>query len=128
MEKNGLLTVVAITALIAGFGSGYSVRGAQTPLAHMMQDGTMMNGAAVSEMDHAMDEMMEGLQGKTGDEFDKAFLSEMIMHHQGALDMSHAVLQSAKHEELKQFAEKIISAQSAEIEQMRQWHSAWYAR
>jgi len=80
--------------------------------------------------DEAMSENMRGmtmsLEGKSSDEFDKAFISEMIVHHQGAIDMANAALKNAKHQEIKDLANAIISAQTKEINQMKEWQSAWY--
>ncbi len=126
MEKNQHI-IIALLILIIGFGAGYIARGSQTPEAgrHMMSNGSMMDDNGMG-MGHAMDDMMEGLQGKTGDEFDQAFLSEMIMHHQGALSMAEAALKSANHQEIKTMAQAIISAQKAEIVQMQTWNKSWY--
>lgn len=126
MEKNNVL-VVGLLVLIIGFGAGYVARGSQVPEAgsHVMSDGSMMGDNGMG-MGNAMDDMMEGLQGKKGDDFDKAFLSEMIVHHEGAVSMAKAALTDAKHPELKQMAQNIISAQTTEIQQMRAWEKAWY--
>ncbi len=72
-----------------------------------------------------MDDMVHGLEGLEGDAFDKAFLEMMIPHHQGAIDMAELVLEHAAHEELKDMARAIISAQQAEIDMMRQWMTDW---
>lgn len=72
-----------------------------------------------------MDDMVAALEGKTGDAFDEAFIDAMIPHHQGAIDMAREALQNAKHDEIKQMARDIISAQQREIEQMREWQRAW---
>ncbi len=72
-----------------------------------------------------MDDMVSMLKGKTGDELDKAFLEGMIPHHQGAIDMANLVLNNAKHEEIKQMARDIISAQQREIDMMKQWQKNW---
>jgi uncharacterized protein (DUF305 family) len=80
-----------------------------------------------SSMHHMMDDMVAGLQGKTGDEFDEAFLSEMIEHHEGALAMAQAVLESSKRPELVQLANDIISAQTKEIETMQAWQKSWFS-
>ena len=76
-------------------------------------------------MGMAMEGMMMGLEGKTGDEFDKAFIDEMIVHHQGAVDMAKLALTSAKHTEIKTLAGEIIAAQEKEIEAMTQWEKTW---
>lgn len=89
---------------------------------HMMPDGTVMGGSMQMEMDG----MMQNLNGKTGDAFDKAFLSEMIMHHEGAVDMAEAALKDAKHQEIKDLAQRIITAQEEEIQQMKTWEKEWY--
>lgn len=72
-----------------------------------------------------MDDMVNMLKGKTGDDLDAAFLEGMIPHHQGAIDMANLVLENAKHEEIKQMAREIISAQQREIDMMKQWQKEW---
>jgi hypothetical protein len=68
-----------------------------------------------------MDQMVGMLQGKTGDDFDRAFIEGMIEHHQGAIDMARLATRSAKHEEIRTLSEQIIAAQEAEIKHMRSW-------
>ncbi len=129
MEKNTNLVIIGLLVLIVGFGSGYLIRGSQAPEAgeHMMQGGMMMGNHDMGVgMSGAMDGMMAGLEGKTGDAFDQAFLSGMIMHHQGAVQMAQAALQNAKHQEIKDMAKAIITAQTSEISQMQQWQKSWY--
>jgi len=76
-------------------------------------------------MGMSMEDMTEMMEGKTGDEFDAAFLTMMIPHHQGAIEMAQEALTSAKHPEIKRMAQEIISAQQAEIDTMRGWMEAW---
>ncbi len=117
------ILLVALVALLIGVGGGYVIAGNNTSERdeHMMGSGDMgMHGA--------MDDMMQGLFGKSGDDFDKAFLSEMIMHHEGAVVMAEAALKNAKHEEIKQMANAIISAQTTEIKQMKDWQTSWYGK
>ncbi len=92
---------------------------------HMMSDGEMMEDDAMG-MHSAMGDMMAGISGKTGDDFDKAFLAEMIVHHQGAVDMAEMVLEVSKRPELRKLAEDIISAQTKEIKMMQDWQTAWF--
>ncbi len=127
MQKN-IVLVALVSLLIGGLGT-YAFVGKSAPdqsNRHMMSDGSMMSGSMTSGMKGGMDSMMAGLSGKTGDAFDKAFLSEMIMHHEGAVQMAEAALRDAKHAEIKTMAEAIISAQTAEIAQMKEWQKAWY--
>jgi uncharacterized protein (DUF305 family) len=73
----------------------------------------------------AMSSMVSSLKGKTGDDFDKAFISGMVEHHQGAIEMAEQAKKNAKHTEVKDMAEDIISAHSKEIELMKSWQSQW---
>ncbi|MEK7511044.1 MAG: DUF305 domain-containing protein [Patescibacteria group bacterium] len=122
------ILLVALIALVIGVGGGYALAANKTPDQHMMANGNMMHGSMHSGMQGEMEGMMAGLAGKTGDDFDKAFLAEMIMHHEGAVDMAEAALRDAKHAEIKQMANAIIAAQTTEINQMKQWQEAWYGR
>jgi uncharacterized protein (DUF305 family) len=92
---------------------------------HQMSDGSMMGNTGM-DMDSMMSGMMSGLTGKTGDAFDKEFLSEMIVHHQGAVEMAKAVLATSKRPELITLANDIISAQTKEIGMMQEWQKAWF--
>lgn len=127
MDTKILLT--SLIALLIGAGGGYALAANKTPDAdeHMMGNGMMMHNDSMG-MSGAMDDMMSGLDGKTGDVFDKAFLSEMIMHHQGAVQMAEAALKNAKHQEIKDMANAIITAQTSEIKQMQDWQKVWYGK
>lgn len=69
--------------------------------------------------------MMTAIMDKTGEAFDKAFLEQMIMHHQSAINMAATGKANAKHQELKDLTVAIVTAQTKEIEQMKQWQKAW---
>lgn len=57
---------------------------------------------------------------------DLSFIDAMILHHEGAISMAQQALEQAEHDELKQMAQEIISAQEAEIAQLQAWRTAWY--
>lgn len=78
-----------------------------------------------SGMDMSMQDMMDSLNGKTGEEFDKAFINSMIEHHTGAINMAKEAQMNAGRDEIKSMAQDIITAQEKEIEQMRQWQKDW---
>lgn len=116
----GLLVGVILTVLIVNNQMYGLMRmmGMGGPANHMMG---MHDDSGMS-----MSEMVDVLKGRTGDNFDKAFISEMIEHHQGAIDMADEAKTNAKHDEIKKMADDIISAQSREIDQMKQWYKEWY--
>ncbi|HUM51774.1 MAG TPA: DUF305 domain-containing protein [Chitinophagales bacterium] len=93
---------------------------------HQMPNGQMMGNTTNTNMQMMVGNMTTGLQGKTGDEFDKEFLSEMIVHHEGAVDMAKLVLANSKRPELLKLANDIISAQTKEIDMMKEWQLNWF--
>lgn len=52
-------------------------------------------------------------------DFDLEFVNQMILHHQKAIQMAKDVLPKAKHKELKDLANSIISNQTKEVSEMR---------
>lgn len=71
-------------------------------------------------------EGMSALRELNGKDFDVAFMSQMITHHQGAIDMAEQTLKVAQKPETKQEAQKVIDAQTKEIAQMEGWLKDWY--
>ena len=57
---------------------------------------------------------------------DQRFIAAMIPHHQGAIAMAELALRKAQRPEIRALAERIISSQSKEIVQMRQWYRQWF--
>lgn len=80
--------------------------------------------APTDGMDMGMGAM--GINEDVNVPFDQRFIGAMISHHQGAIGMAQMALEQAEHEEIRTLAEAIISAQSAEIEQMLDWLAEWY--
>ena len=134
--KNNTIFGGAIVSVLLGLFIGYAVWGnhgmdnhmnmgmSSKAGGHMMPDGTMMGGSMT--MSGMMNDMMANLKGKIGDEFDKAFITEMVMHHEGAVVMAQAVLTSSDRPELKKLANEIIIAQNKEVSQMRAWYKIWF--
>jgi uncharacterized protein (DUF305 family) len=91
-----------------------------------MPNGHMMQNSGTMNMNDMMASMNGKLIGKTGDDFDRVFLSEMIVHHLGAVRMAELVASSSKHQEIKDLAKNIIEAQNKEINDMKNWQRAWY--
>lgn len=142
MEKNTAI-IISVLALIVGLFGGYAINSQydrdgmmdaddMKSGMHMMSDGKMMenNSHMMGEKTMSMSDMMMSmnaeLKGKTGDAFDQAFLTEMIVHHEGAVEMANLALTNAKHQEIRDLAKGIIEAQNKEITEMRAWNKSWY--
>lgn len=85
---------------------------------------TMMDHGSMS-MDSTNEGMVTELNGKTGETFDKAFLEQMIMHHQSAINMAATGKTNAQHQELKDLTIAIVNVQTKELRQMKQWQKNW---
>ncbi len=131
MESNNKPIFIAVIVLLVGLGIGYYMgesRAGSFNGGHMMPNGEMMGSNTTMSMADMMTSMNAELEGKSGDVFDQAFLDEMVVHHQGAVAMAQSALTNAKHQEIKDLAAGIISAQNKEIGQMTSWRMGWYGK
>jgi len=82
------------------------------------------NKGFVELMQEAMQRMHEGMRAAPQNGIaDHDFTTQMIPHHQGAIDMAEALLVYGKDPELRQLAKGIIAEQQNEIQVMRLWLS-----
>ncbi|MFI6012194.1 DUF305 domain-containing protein [Streptomyces sp. NPDC051243] len=63
-------------------------------------------------------EDMDKLEKASGAEFDKMFLEMMVKHHEGAVEMANTQKAEGKYGAAVKLADAVITAQTAEIEQM----------
>ena len=138
MNKETVL--VAIIALLIGGIGGYSLaddnrffgscggydKKAEVNLPqgmHRMSDGSLMHNAdtgmgGMGHMDHMMGMMVTS---------ERAFIEEMIPHHQEAVDTAKEVIaRGGTTPEIRQLVEAIVTAQEKEIADMKTWYESWY--
>jgi uncharacterized protein (DUF305 family) len=77
--------------------------------------------AATPGYKQAMDKMMAGTDAPYSGDADHDFVTHMVPHHQGAIDMAEIELKYGADAKLKQLAARIISAQQREIAFMQAW-------
>ncbi len=118
-----LTTYTASNAVNTGNANMMQMMGIRGASKMMNQETEGMKGQM--SMSSSMDDMMQSMMGRQEEDFDQAFLSAMIVHHEGAVKMAQAALTSAKHAELKTMAQDIIETQTKEIEQMKAWQKSW---
>jgi uncharacterized protein (DUF305 family) len=71
----------------------------------------------------AMQKMMQDMKIQPTSNPDKDFVTMMMPHHQGAIDMANIELKYGKDPELRRMANNIVSAQEKEIAEMKQWQT-----
>ena len=128
-KENIMVGIIGLLAglLIAGTTAVLTVNNDNHSMMRMMGMDTNHSHQqeATNHSEMSMSEMTEQLKNKTGDDFDKAFIEMMISHHEGAVDMAELIPARAKHDEVKQLGEAIITAQTKEIADMKQWQKDW---
>ncbi|RDI95365.1 DUF305 domain-containing protein [Meiothermus sp. QL-1] len=91
----------------------------------------LLLGWGLAQSDHgahggmAMQSMTE-LKKLSGRDFDIAYMSMMIEHHRGAVEMAEAILKLSKEARIRKAAQEIIAVQNKEIAQLTGWLKAWY--
>lgn len=128
MQKESVLVgVIGLLAgvIITGFAAGVAVNNNNTGMMRMMGMNTNQQSSGNDHSTMSMADMTAQLQNLSGDNYDKAFIEMMIAHHQGAIDMAELSPDRAKHDEVKQLSQSIITAQQKEIADMQQWQKDW---
>jgi uncharacterized protein (DUF305 family) len=89
-------------------------------------------GTSEASMDMSAEEM-EGMGMTMSSEelanqepFDRAFIDNMIPHHESAISMANVVLEESENPEIREIAGAIVDAQEREVEQMMLWRDDWY--
>ncbi|MFD3375052.1 MULTISPECIES: DUF305 domain-containing protein [unclassified Streptomyces] len=82
-----------------------------------------MSGAMDHDMASAMPGMMSGtdmdkLEKASGAEFDTMFLTMMVEHHEGAVEMAETEKADGEYGPATKLADDVVTAQTAEIKQM----------
>jgi uncharacterized protein (DUF305 family) len=86
----------------------------------------MMGGGMMSQSGMHMGGQEDMTALENASDFDKAFIEEMIPHHQLAIMMANMLQSGTNRPEMQQLAKNIISSQSKEIQQMQSWYVQWY--
>ncbi|MEK7606508.1 MAG: DUF305 domain-containing protein [Patescibacteria group bacterium] len=86
----------------------------------------MMGGGMMSQSGMHMGGQEDIAVLKNASDFDKAFIEQMIPHHQLAIMMAQMLQAGTSRPEMLELAQNIITSQSQEIQNMQEWYQAWY--
>jgi len=88
-----------------------------------------MGGGTGNDGGHGMDhggsdgmmseDDMQELQSASGSEAGDLFLEQMIVHHEGAIEMADTVIDDGRHPDVGALADEIVASQTDEIGRMR---------
>lgn len=116
-----------ITATLAGLVltatlAACADQGATPPAATTSPTGS--TSATATESESASASASSEVSADHNDQ-DTTFAQMMIIHHEGAIEMSQLAIERAETPEVVALAERIAEAQGPEIEEMTAWLSAW---
>ncbi|MCJ1702039.1 DUF305 domain-containing protein [Rathayibacter festucae] len=118
LAKDGISTDVTDLAT--------QIKEAQGPEISQLEEWLTAWGAedSMSGMDHSMDGMMSdedmsALESATGAEAEKLFLEQMMMHHEGAVEMAQTEVDKGQNADAIEMAEMIVQTQTEEIATMQ---------
>lgn len=121
-------TFWATVAAVGVIGGGIAVSMAATNGGHTMTSA----GASMPEMGQAGTTTGTATTSRgmahSGPLSDSMFIAMMIPHHESAIEMANLALTRADHTDVRTLAQGVVSAQNAEISQMRGWYRKWYGR
>jgi hypothetical protein len=118
-KRASALKLAGLGAVLgAAFGAAMSVSCAQDICGNPDTRAAPAGAAFANENDAAMKRMMAAMHVKPSGNVDRDFVTMMIPHHQGAIDMAVAYLRYGSNEQLRRIAQEIIVEQQQEIAAM----------
>lgn len=102
-----------------------TIPGSEMPMAmddaHMARMMELMPGmGTMEEMAAQMDPMVQAQAFCAGEDPDLTFIKMTIAHHEMAITASEAALEQSTNDEVRAFAERVITDQQAEIEELQE--------
>ena len=112
--------MIALTAIIAG----YFIIRSNTPVP-VNEDTPSMDHSKVPMGTNMNSTTYKKYAALKGEEYDKAFITNMLMHHENAINMAKIASTNASRDEIKKLAATIVSAQGQEVTDMTNWQKQW---
>jgi glutaredoxin len=115
LTENLMMVAMAIWMLMMTFSA--------PKVGHPMQGVTSYHSNSPSSQAYmlSMEKMNRNMNASMSGDADENFVSMMIPHHQGAIDMAKVELQFGRDPKLRQMSEEIVRTQETEIAEMKAW-------
>lgn len=115
--------IETMTGWLSQWGQPTTMPGMEMPgmdmPGHSMPSGSMMPGMSGMGMGMMSQADMDALTNAQGVEASKLFLTGMIAHHQGAIDMANTEIKDGQFAAAIEMSKSIVTSQQQEIDQMK---------
>lgn len=119
MKRTYIIGSIIAAVILLGLGGWYVAKSIERERRDVQ---TAAENKPCTAHENQSDNMFSRLKGE---EYDKAFIVDMLVHHEGAVAMAEGALAVTDRQEIRQLATAIITAQSQEIVKMRTWQKEW---
>jgi uncharacterized protein (DUF305 family) len=110
--------IETMTGWLSQWGEPTTMPGMDMP-GHSMPSDSMMPGMSGMGMGMMSPADMDALKNAQGVDASKLFLTGMIAHHQGAIDMANSEIKDGQFAPAIEMAKSIVTSQQQEIDQMK---------
>lgn len=118
IRRYGTVIIAIALALAGSAGVWYLVARDPQPEKNTAQ----VSGSVRGNSDATPEEKLAGL---TGEEFNEAYIADMLALQEGSTNSGEQATAASGREEIKELAKSIIMTRSQELAQMRSWQEAW---
>lgn len=117
-EQPATVAQLPLPALCGDVAEDHGGTAMQEHIDMMAATADVPHAALLQTMEPMHSDMMRGM---TAADIDAAFVCSMVPHHQGAVAMAQVALDHSQDPWIKMFAQEMLTAQQAEIAEMRAW-------
>lgn len=124
MKNNKIIIISVIGVILAGAGLvAYAVNQSEVPTTSM--EGMDHSKTPMSTDTSSESDTYKKYAALQGEDYDKAFVANMIVHHESAMNMAEKSGPGAKHVEIQDLSMNIASSQGKEVNDMMEWQRLW---
>ena len=118
-DKYGLIVIITIAAVISTGIVTYAVSKSNWAMNKNMTEQTSNTDTKSNSTDSNKYATLKG------DDFDEAFIADMLAHHEGAISMSEMAGAATDRKEILDLSQAIMQSQSQELVKMQAWQAQW---
>lgn len=121
MSTRSALTLFAVAAATLSILSACGDTAPKTPAVEEAEVSAPGSRSPSQQAFAEANDRMHAAMAEIPADADEAFMRGMLAHHRGAVEMAEVELKYGKDAQARDLAQRVITAQQAEIEEMEKW-------